>query len=798
VPLPSLRRLPLACACLLACAAAPALAQHAPTAPALELQISERLLDTLPAAAREQAPLLLEGERLTGRQGEELQIEGAATLRRHDLVLRADQLRYQHGTDTVTAQGNVRINHLGDVFEGPALQLQVESRIGHFETPRFSFLRSGGHGQASRIDFAGPDRTVAHQVRYTTCPRPADSGWQPDWYLSADRIVFDQADDSGTATAAVLKFQGLPILAAPWISFPLSDRRKSGLLAPTFNLDNVSGVEITLPYYFNLAPNRDATLFPTLMSDRGIDLAGEFRYLERRYAGQVRAAFMPDDRLRNADRWGLSLQHQHLLPDFGGLSAPSLRLDLNRVSDDHYWRDFPRTSTSLTTRLLRNDVVLNAQRGNWAFNAGAYTWQTLQDLEAPISAPYDRLPSVAAHYRSGPFSWAGLGGWSADFLTEATHFSTDRQPVVGALNQRTDVNGTRWLGVLNLSHTWQTPGWHLRPGLQLHARQYQLEHAVGPLGQRRRNPGLLIPTATLDAGLVLERETGYFGRAVLQTLEPRALLTHTPYRRQGYLPVYDSSAFDFNLSSIFAPNPFGGHDRIADLSALTLGATTRLLDPASGSEWASLSVAQRLRLRDQQVLLPGQLPISEGLSDMLFSASLNWVPEWGFHGTMQYNPVRRVSERTTLSARYSPGDYRVLNLAYRVQRGTSEQIDFGWQWPLSDLRSGPRTEALGPGRGLGPGHWYSVGRINYSFTDDRIVDLIAGFEYDSGCWIGRIVIERLQQSRTQANQRILFQLELTGFARIGTNPLQVLQDNIPRYQLLRQQINPPSRFQRHD
>jgi len=795
------RRLPLACACLLAWAAAPALAQGAPAgAPvsALDLQLSERLQETLPAAAQEQAALLVSGQRLTGRQGEELQIEGAAELRRHDLVLRADRLRYQRDTDTVHAQGAVRINYLGDVFEGPALQLQLESRIGFFETPRFSFLRAGGHGQASRIDFEGPERTVAHQVRYTTCPRPADSSWTPDWYLSASRIVFDHAQDTGTASAAVLKFQDVPILAAPWISFPLSDRRKSGLLAPTFNLDNISGVELTLPYYFNLAPNRDATLFPTLMSERGLDLAGEFRYLERRYAGQVRAAFMPNDRLRAADRWGLSLQHQHLLPDLGGLGAPTLRLDLNRVSDDNYWRDFPRTSTSLTARLLRNDVVLNARHGNWAFNAGAYTWQTLQDLEAPISAPYDRLPSLAADYQSGRFAWAGLDGWDASVLAEATHFRTERSPVIGAFNQRTDVNGTRWLGVLNLSHNWQTPGWYLRPGLQLHARQYQLEQAVGPLGQRRRSPGLLIPTATLDAGLVLERASSYLGRAVLQTLEPRVLIAHTPYRRQGYLPVYDSSALDFNLSSVFSPNPFVGHDRIADLSALTVGATTRLLDPASGTEWASLSLAQRLRLREQQVLLPGQLPIPAGLSDILFGASLNWVPEWGFQGTLQYNPDLGQTERTTLSARYSPGAYRVLNLAYRLQRDSSEQIDFGWQWPLSDLRSGPRVPALGPGRGLGPGHWYSVGRINYSFTDGRIVDLIVGFEYDAGCWIGRVVVERLQQSRTQANQRILFQLEFVGFARIGINPLQVLQDNIPRYQLLRQQINPPSRFQRHE
>jgi len=784
-------------ACLLACMTAPAWAQP-PSPDALALQLSERLQDGLPAPALAASVLLLSAERMAGQVGQEVRLEGQAELRRHDLVLRANSLRYDPESETAHARGQVRINRLGDIFEGPALSLQLDTRQGHFESPRFSLLRHGGYGQASRIDFEGPDRTVAHRVRYSTCPRPRDANWEPDWYLSADRIVFDQQTDTGTATGAVLNFQGLPILAAPWISFPLSDQRKSGLLGPTFNLDNVSGVELTLPYYFNLAPNRDATLFPTLMSERGIDLAGEFRYLERRYAGQVRAAFMPDDRLRDADRWGLSLQHQHLLPSLAGLSNPALRLDLNRVSDDNYWRDFPRTSTSLTSRLLRNDLELSARHGNWAFNAGAYTWQTLQDRDAPIVAPYDRLPSLSASYRSGPFGWAGTAGWSVSLLTDVTQFRTDRPALIGAFNQPTDVNGTRWLGVLNVDKTWQGPAGYLRPGLQLHARRYQLEQAVGPLGARERNPGLLVPTLTLDSGLVLERDAVYFGRAVLQTLEPRLLLAHTPYRRQGYLPVYDSSALDFNLRSIFSANPFGGHDRIADLSALTLGATTRLLDPATGTEWANLSVAQRLRLRDQEVVLPGQRAIREQLSDVLLSGNLNWSPQWAFNGTLQYNPELGQTERTTLAARYSPGDFRVFNVAYRLQRDTSEQIDFGWQWPLSDLLRGPAIPALGPGRGLGPGHWFSVGRINYSFTERRIVDLIAGFEYDAGCWIGRIVVERLQQSRTQANQRILFQLEFAGFARVGANPLQVLRDNIPRYQLLREEIHPPSRFQRHE
>jgi LPS-assembly protein len=179
---------------------------------------------------------------------------------------------------------------------------------------------------------------------------------------------------------------------------------------------------------------------------------------------------------------------------------------------------------------------------------------------------------------------------------------------------------------------------------------------------------------------------------------------------------------------------------------------------------------------------------------------MQWSSRWSGNGTVQFNPKSRESVRTTLGLRYNPGSYRVFNAAYRLQRSpvTSEQVDFGWQWPLADWW-GPASADQKPGQAaLGAGHWYSVGRLNYSVTDRRVVDMVTGLEYDGGCWIGRVVLERLQQSANQANQRVLFQLELVGFSRLGSNPLKTLRDNIPRYQYLREDINPPSRFERYD
>lgn len=763
--------------------------------PGVSLRSSGTLLETLPEDARRQAPTFVSGDRIEGQTDGITAVEGHAEMRRHDTVIRADRLQLDQRTNEAQAKGNVLINRSGDRFQGPELQLNVETYQGTFTQPTFNLLKNEGTGDASRVDFLGEDKAVAHDARYSTCPRTPGASWMPDWMVRATKIEFDNVNQVGTATNGALEFKGVPILGWPHFSFPLTDARKSGLLPPTLNIDNISGLEVTLPYYLNIAPNLDATLYPTLMSKRGVDLGAEVRYLQPTYAGQVRGAYMPSDQLRDANRWGYTAQHNQTLTGtslgFGG--SAGLYLNLNRVSDDDYWRDFPRATASLTTRLLASDAVYSWGKGPWSVSAGAYTWQTLQDIAAPITPPYDRLPSVAVRYGRSDAQVANLSGVDWSVLTEYTRFQS-----VPSLTRQT--NGDRALTVAEISRRFQAPGWFVKPRAQLHATQYSFDN---PLANGSRSASRVLPTLSLDSGLIFERDASYFGRGFTQTLEPRAFFTWTPYRDQRLLPNYDSAANDFNLASIYTENAFGGNDRISDTRALTVGVSSRLLDPANGAEVVRLGVAQRYLFRDQNVFLPnaaglaGGDPVNERLSDILLAARVQWSSRWLTDANVQYSPGDRQSVRTTLSGRYTPSKFRTLSAAYRLQRGSSEQFDVGWQWPLNDFFGEPaRTEV--PGRALGPGQWYSVGRINYSVPDRKVVDLVAGFEFDAGCWVGRIVLERLQRSTAVANQRILFQLEFTGFSRIGSNPLKTLKDNVPRYQYLREEINPPSRFQQYD
>ncbi|MBP7566546.1 MAG: LPS-assembly protein LptD [Burkholderiaceae bacterium] len=787
-PLPQLCRpasrfvpAPVAWAAAILLQAAPAWAQGADALPALQLKRSPMLAEEIDPVYRSQQPSFVSADRLGGRTNLETTLEGNAELRRGDMVVRADRIEYYQPDDQVTARGNIRINKAGNVYEGPELQLKVETFEGFFLQPRYQLLRNQAHGEASRIDFLDEQRSIISDATYTTCLREPGPDWMPDWILRASRISLDAEEEVGRAEGAVLSFKGVPILPVPSISFPMSDKRKSGVLPPTIGLDSVNGLDLTLPYYWNIAPNRDATIYPTVMSRRGVNLGGEFRYLETDYRGTLRLDWMPNDRLRDRDRWGFAATQ---LGNFRLSSGAELttNLNLNRVSDDNYWRDFSRSSSSLTQRLLANDVNVAWRLGDFSANLRTLKWQTLQDVTSPITPPYDKLPQLTGHWGQ-----SDLRGFDVSLTGDFTRFQADRtltgQP-----------NADRAYTLAQISRPWVFPSGFITPKLQLHATSYNFD--VAPSGGTT-SMSRAVPTFSLDSGLVFERDASYFGRAFRQTLEPRAFYVYTPFRDQSRLPLYDTAANDFNFATIYTENAFVGNDRIADNNLLTLGLTTRLIDPASGAEAARLGIAQRLRFSDQNVTLPGAPPVSERLSDVMLGGAVNWTRQWSVDSTVQFNPKTNRSIRTTIGTRYSPSDYRVVSAAYRLQRDYSEQLDVGWQWPLNDLW-GDRGRDLGPGRGQGGGRWYSVGRINYSMRDKSVVDAIVGIEYDACCWIGRVVLERLQSSNTSSSKRIMFQLEFVGFTRLGSNPLRTLRENIPRYQYLREEITPPSRFSNYD
>ena len=751
------------------------------------LQPSKSLAPPPTGDAARRLPIVLRARTLQARPDLEVLAEGDVEFRRGALFIGADTLSYDSPEDLARANGHVRIRRDGVLYSGPSLQLQVQRFEGWFLQPEFEFIRLGSGGRADRVDFIDSARSVATNALYTSCPR--DGSGDPAWVLKAKRVSMDFDANEGVAEDAVLRFLGLPILAWPTLSFPLTDARKSGWLPPTLDLDTRSGLTVAVPYYWNIAPNRDATITPRVVTRRGLAVETEFRYLEPRYQGRLDLDLVPNDRVADRSRHALSWRHSGFTPQGWRYEAQA-----ERVSDDAWWQDFRNTRGWLAPRLLPSNV--SAERDIYALGgqglvyARAQYWQVLQGSDALVTPPYQRSPQVGAK----------LGGSSAGGLEWAVQSEVNRFTLPGADNStlrlgRTD--GSRWHALASVSRPWREPGWWVLPQLSLNAATYRTEQTMA---DGRRSASRIIPTVSVDMGLELERETVAFGRSLRQTLEPRLHYVNTPFRRQSNLPNFDAAGKDFTFTSIFSDNAYAGVDRVSDSHLITAGVTSRLLDGNSGLEALRLGLVQRYLLRTQRITpnddgTADGAPLEQRFSDLLLLGSTSVVPNWAFDTSLQYSADVARTKRAIVTARYAPGEFRTVSATYRFARGLSEQMEVGWQWPLRLGGESPvagrtvATSALSS-QGLCNANWYTVGRVNYSTRDRRITDSVVGFEVDSGCWIGRLVAERLSTGRSQATTRLLFQIELVGLSRLGSNPLKVLKDNIPGYRLLRDEGRP--------
>ncbi|MEP6739055.1 MAG: LPS assembly protein LptD [Caldimonas sp.] len=740
--------------------------------------IELRNVDTIAAPPRgdaaRQLPIILRAREVKARPDLDAEAEGEVEFRRGGVVIRADRLTYDEADDLARATGHVVVSRDGNVFSGPELQLHVERFAGFFSTPTYRFARTGAGGKASRIEFIDDQRAMALDATYSSCT--AEAGQDPVWILKARELRIDNEANEGIARDAVLRFYGVPILASPVLSFPLSDERKSGFLPPSIGLDSRSGFQAAIPYYWNIAPNRDATLTPSESLRRGPALDTEFRYLEPGFFGLVDWKLIPHDAVADRSRYALRFEHEGTVP-FGAFA----QLKVLRVSDDDYWKDFPGELKTSTPRLLQTDLLVSRPFGDWSTYARVERFQVLQttDPTTQIVSPYERAPQIGARY-----SELWRGGFDVAFETELNRFSNPDDSIL-----TTRQTGLRLHALGSISRPFASPGWTLTPKVSFNAASYALDL---PLADGRRSASRVIPTFSADSAWTLERETSFFGRAVRQTLEPRLFYVNTAYRQQDILPNFDAAAKDFNFDSIFTENAFSGVDRVSDSHQVTAGVTSRMLDPETGAEALRLGIAQRYLFRDQRVT-PDGTTLTQRFSDFLVIGSTTLVPAWTFDASAQYNPDNRRIEQSLAGFRYSPGPFRTVGLTYRLTRGLSEQVELGWQWPVYGSTPSAGLTERPSGAGGCKGTLYSVGRVNYSTRDSRLTDSIIGFEYDAGCWIGRIVAERVSTGRSEATSRLLLQLELVGLSRIGSNPLKVLKDNVPGYQFLREErtTNPP-------
>ena len=672
----------------------------------------------------------------------EFSARGNAEIRRDDMTIFGESLRYNRELGRTEGEGGVRLQRGADRFSGPRLYYNTLDDSGVFESPTYILERDRtARGSAERIEFLGRERYRLINANYTTC-RPGHE----DWRLEASELELDFEEEEGHARAPRLRFFDTTIIASPWAVFPLGDRRRSGVLAPYYAQTSSRGLELGIPYYWNIAPEYDATFTPVYMRKRGGQLKSQLRYLnEQPFSGEMRFEYLPDDRLFGESRDGVSWQHTHNL----GRNTLA-QLDYNRVSDDRYFVDLSSQVKQVSVGNLPQDGNIT-HGGSWgraaySLQARVQKFQTLQDPLAPIVPPYHRVPqlNLGASYND----IAGLvdGALPVEYV-RFTHPTL----VEGA---RSGTNPT-------LAAPFLAPGWFVTPKAGLRAVGYSLTDNLAP-GQVQ-SPNASIPWASLDTGLVFERDTKSFGAGSTQTLEPRLFYVYVPYRNQDALPVFDTALADYNYAQLFTENRFVGGDRFGDANQLTAALSSRILLP-NGQEAARATIAQRYYFEDERVGLTPTSPLrTQHDSDILAAIGIRPNRNWTFDVTTQYNRREGQLERFTTALSYRPEPAKVLNVSYRFDRNQIRQIDISTQWPVT------------------PG-WYAVGRYNYSFLDKVLLDGLAGFEYNAGCWVFRAVVQRIQAAAATTSTAFIFQIEFNGIGSIGTDEaVELLKRNVPGY-----------------
>ncbi|WP_224077750.1 LPS-assembly protein LptD [Cupriavidus laharis] len=742
-------------------------APEVPLAPPVSGELVPRLAEPAKSdEAEENPPTFVSGDRLTGYNERGVELEGNAELRRGGAVVKGDKLTYDQDTDEAFAHGNARVSRGGALAVGPEARMKVEANEGYMLSPDYYFQQTGGTGKAERIDFVDKDRSVIKRATYTTC-----SPDNADWYFSARQLDLDSDRQVGVAYGGVLHFFDVPIAGAPVFSFPLNDERRSGFLSPLFGYGSKSGLDVTLPYYFNIAPNRDLTLYPRIMTSRGFMLGGDYRYLGQGYSGRLRAEILPDDRQTGTNRWSYSFQHNQNIAK--GLNA---YLNLNRVSDDKYPDDLTRTVSQSTLRQYTQEGGVTYNWQDFMVMARVQKFQTL----LPSQPSYERVPQL-----NGKYIRYDLGGFDVQVEADYTRFHI---PLTSTGFQQPQ--GERMFVQPTISYPIVRPGWYVTPKVILNATQYQME-AESNTPTAQNNFSRTLPTFSFDSGMTFERNaptmSRLFGVNYLQTLEPRLFYVYTPFRDQSQFPLFDTVQSDFGYGQIFSENPFTGYDRVADNNKLTAGLTTRLIEADTGVERFRGTLAQRYDFSGQRVQINGTLPDPKaGSSDLLAATTIQLFRGYYLDAGIQYNPDSEHINYSNLAFAWRPEPRKLLNMGYRYRRATSvtdntaiDQFEISGQWPITQRA-------------------YGIGRFAFDRNANQMVDALAGLEYAADCWVGRVVYQRFRNTSQGYTGRIFLQVEFRGLSKIGSNPLDILRLNVPGYEPVTAKPVPTTQFDHYE
>ena len=660
-------------------------------------------------------------------------LTGNVELRQGRRWVGGDRIRIDRNEQVAQAEGNVYLRTEEYAIFSPRGQIDMRTGAFDVETPHLLYPAFHGQGDAARARRDDAGIAMLDEGSWSTCPEDDEV-----WTLHADEIELNPHNRQGTARHASLWFKGMPLMYTPWFRFPIGEGRLTGFLTPRIGSSSDSGTEITVPWYWNIAPNFDATLTPRLLSRRGAQLQTETRWLGAATGfWQLDLHYLPDDDVFGDDRTLSQLQQR-------GSYDHGLRtnVDLAGVSDDEYFDDLgdPLSIANRTHLESRADLHWNSGFGRSRLRLQSF--RTLDDTIAPEDRPYKQLPQITHRWRHF------RPGLALDLDGELVAFERDDSDTA-----------TRFRLVPAVTRELETPGWFLRPRLAWDYTAYDIDRvtSTGDASIQRS-----LPVVSLDSGLVFERP----GDRYRQTLEPRAFYVYVPDEDQDDIPVFDTNDFSFSFSQLFRERRFTGGDRIGDTNRLSLALTSRLLDRRRGAEVLRGSLGVIHHFDDREVQLPGEPVETADLSDVVGEVAARPSEYWRATATAQWNPDDDDTEiHNSRIAFRGPGG-GIANFGYRFQRDRREQVDTSFAWPIS-----PR--------------WTALARNNYSLRDERNIETLVGFEYEDCCWRFRTVARRnIDDTDTgvETDDSIYIELVLKGLGGYGDEAGEVFENAILGYQ----------------
>lgn len=687
----------------------------------------------------EDAPLNLTGDSATRLSSETFTLIGNAMAQRGNQQLKADRIIYKEEEGILDLEGDVQFDDPEKSVTANDGRVWINENRGEFRHVSYRFYQRHARGKARKALLLEPGVTEYRKSSYTTCPDGSNV-----WMINGDKVTLDTNTGVGVARGGRMQVKDVPILYLPYLSFPIDDRRKSGFLAPAFGSSSQSGVELTTPYYFNLAPNYDAIFAPRYLDDRGLQLNGEFRYLSKYSNSILNVEYLNDDKKTGDNRSRITFKdasqfNQHL----------STSINYDRVSDEFYLRDLGDSLSLASTTFLPRNGEVNYNTRWWNAGVRVDNYQTIDKTVLPQNRPYERLPRVVLNLFPDPLPM----GLDFTLASEAVNF-----------RQNDNVEGKRIDMQPNISLPLYGNAYELIPKAGIRRTSYNLNNQTAGESD---DPSRTTPIASLDGTLFFERDLSFGSHNYTQTLEPRAYYLYVQNQNQENLPLFDTGQPTFTYNELFEENRFNGVDRMGDANQTTLALTTRFLDKKTGAEQFRASVGQIYYFKDREVTLNNTPAETENRSDIAAEMQIGISRLWRGHANFVWDPFEEDTQRADATLQYHPAFRTLANVSYRYTKDLQNQIDTSFLWPVNP-------------------NWHALGRYYYSIDDAKILERMVGIEYDNCCWGIRLVAREFINSNVitddaETDTAIMFQFVFKGLAHVGSSIENLLEDGILGY-----------------